>query len=88
MPLSVCHDAEITGHVGPKYATMNQTTPHDEDMPAQIDSSGGKHGKFHQASAQLHLPVHLERQVQDRLTMAGYNLTRMRTLGQIRVQGT
>ena len=28
---------------------MNQTTPHDDDMPAEIDFSGGKRGKFHQA---------------------------------------
>lgn len=46
---------------------MNQTTPHDDDMPAEIDFSGGKRGKFHQTGAQLHLPVYLERQVQDRL---------------------
>ena len=46
---------------------MNQTTPHDDDMPAEIDFSGGKRGKFHQAGAQPHLPVYLERQVQDRL---------------------
>ncbi len=50
-----------------KGITMNQTTPHDDDMPAEIDFSGGKRGKFHQAGAQLHLPVYLERQVQDRL---------------------
>lgn len=46
---------------------MNQTTPHDDDMPAEIDFSGGKRGKFHQGGAQLQLPVYLERQVQDRL---------------------
>lgn len=31
---------------------MNQTTPHDGDMPAEIDFSGGKRGQFHQAAAQ------------------------------------
>lgn len=47
---------------------MTQTMPQDDDdMPAEIDFSGGKRGKFHQASAQLHLPVYLEREVQDRL---------------------
>lgn len=50
-----------------KAITMNQTTPHDDDMPAEIDFSGGKRGKFHHPGAQLHLPVYLERQVQDRL---------------------
>lgn len=46
---------------------MNQTTPHDDDMPAEIDFSGGKRGQFYQAGAQLNLPVYLERQVQERL---------------------
>lgn len=46
---------------------MNQTTPHDDDMPAEIDFAGGKRGKFYQAGAQLNLPVYLERQVQERL---------------------
>jgi hypothetical protein len=46
---------------------MNQTTPHDDDMPAEIDFSGGKRGQFYQTGAQLQLPVYLERQVQDRL---------------------
>lgn len=43
------------------------TTNHDDDMPAEIDFSGGKRGKFYQAGAQLNLPVYLERQVQERL---------------------
>ena len=45
---------------------MSQTTPHDDDMPAEIDFAGAKRGQFHQAGAQLHLPVYLEREVQDR----------------------
>ena len=28
--------------------TMTQTTPQDDDMPAEIDFSGGKRGKLHQ----------------------------------------
>jgi hypothetical protein len=46
---------------------MSQTTPHDDDLPAEIDFSGGKRGQFHQSGAQLNLPVYLERQVQERL---------------------
>lgn len=46
---------------------MSQTTPHDDDMPAEIDFSAGKRGQFHHAGAQLHLSVYLEREVQDRL---------------------
>lgn len=36
---------------------MNQTNPHDDDMPAEIDFAGGKRGKFYQPGAQLNLPV-------------------------------
>ena len=43
---------------------MDQISSED-DMPAEIDFSGGKRGQFHQTGGQLHLPVYLERQVQD-----------------------
>lgn len=46
---------------------MNQTTSHDDDLPGEIDFSGGKRGQFYQAGAELNLPVYLERQVQERL---------------------
>jgi hypothetical protein len=41
-----------------------QATPIDDDMPAEIDFSGAKRGQFHQAGAQLHLPVYLDQKVQ------------------------
>ena len=45
---------------------MNAQTTHDDgdDMPTEIDFSGGKRGQFYQADAQLKLPVYLEQQVQ------------------------
>lgn len=36
----------------------------DEDMPAEIDFSGGVRGKFYQAGAKLNLPVYLDAEVQ------------------------
>ena len=41
-------------------------TPHpdDDDMPAEIDFSGGTRGKFHRPAARLNLPVYLEAEVQ------------------------
>ena len=46
---------------------MNTNAQHDNDddeIPAEIDFSNGKRGKFHQAGAQLNFPVYLEQQVQ------------------------
>lgn len=40
---------------------------HDDDMPAEIDFSGGTRGKFYRPSAQLQLPIHLEASVQNTL---------------------
>jgi hypothetical protein len=36
----------------------------DEDMPAEIDFSGGERGKFYRAGARLNLPVYLDAEVQ------------------------
>ena len=36
----------------------------DEDMPAEIDFSGGVRGKFYHAGARLSLPVYLDAEVQ------------------------
>jgi hypothetical protein len=36
----------------------------DDDMPAEIDFSGGVRGKFYQPDATLRLPVYLEADVQ------------------------
>ena len=44
---------------------MHET--HDEDMPAEIDFSGGTRGKFFRPGMQLHLPVYLDSEVQARL---------------------
>ena len=42
--------------------------PHDnDDMPQEIDFSGGKRGKFYRANAQVQLPIHLESSVQNTL---------------------
>lgn len=38
--------------------------PHDDEMPAEIDFSGGVRGKFYKAGAWLNLPLYLEPQVQ------------------------
>jgi hypothetical protein len=36
----------------------------DEDMPAEIEFSGGVRGKFYRAGARLNLPVYLDAEVQ------------------------
>jgi len=36
----------------------------DDDMPAEIDFSGGVRGKFYRPNAQLNLPVYLDADVQ------------------------
>lgn len=42
--------------------------PHDnDDMPQEIDFSGGERGKFYRANAQIQLPIHLESSVQNTL---------------------
>ena len=39
-----------------------------DDMPKEIDFSGGERGKFYRPDAQLQLPIHLEANVQNTLT--------------------
>jgi hypothetical protein len=39
----------------------------DDDMPPEIDFSGGACGKFHWPNVRLNLPVYLEADVQTRL---------------------
>jgi hypothetical protein len=46
---------------------MSETTPDDDEMPAEIDFSGGTRGKFYRPNARLHLPVYLEAEVQENL---------------------
>jgi hypothetical protein len=44
---------------------MNAAPPDDsEDMPSEIDFSGGTRGKFHRPNARLNLPVYLDADVQ------------------------
>jgi hypothetical protein len=44
---------------------MNATTPDDrDDIPREIDFSGGTRGKFHRPNARLNLPVYLDAEVQ------------------------
>lgn len=43
------------------------TSDHDDDMPAEIDFSKAKRGKFFRPGAKLNLPVYLDDQVQARL---------------------
>jgi len=38
-----------------------------DDMPQEINFSGGKRGKFYRPNAQLQLPIHLEANVQNTL---------------------
>jgi len=47
---------------------MSQDATDHDDMPAEIDFSGAKRGKFYQADSALNLPVYLESQVQASLT--------------------
>jgi hypothetical protein len=44
----------------------NQSTD-DEDMPTEIDFSGGVRGKFHHAGARVNLPIYLDAEVQTHL---------------------
>jgi hypothetical protein len=44
---------------------MNATTPEkDENMPVEIDFSGGTRGKFYRPNARLNFPVYLDPDVQ------------------------
>jgi hypothetical protein len=44
---------------------MNPTAPEDDDdLPPEIDFSGGIRGKFHRPNARLNLPVYLDADVQ------------------------
>jgi len=44
---------------------MNAPSPtNDDDLPAEIDFSGGTRGKFHRPNAKLNLPVFLDAEVQ------------------------
>ncbi len=47
-----------------------QTTPIDDDMPAEIDFAGAKRVQFLGAGAPLNLPVYLGQKVQDTLASA------------------
>jgi hypothetical protein len=40
------------------------TSGNDNDLPDEIDFSGGTRGKFHRPNARLNLPVYLEADVQ------------------------
>jgi hypothetical protein len=44
---------------------MNADVPKDhDDIPAEIDFSGGTRGKFHRPNVRLNLPVYLDAEVQ------------------------
>jgi hypothetical protein len=44
---------------------MNPADPtHDDDLPSEIDFSGGTRGKFYRPNARLNLPVYLDADVQ------------------------
>jgi hypothetical protein len=45
---------------------MTTTTPlpDNDDLPAEIDFSGGKRGKFYRPNTKLNLPVYLDADVQ------------------------
>ena len=44
---------------------MNAGNPDDnDDIPSEIDFSGGTRGKFHQPNSRLNLPVYLDADVQ------------------------
>ena len=43
---------------------MNATNPEDDDVPAEIDFSGGTRGKFRRPNTRLNLPLYLDVDVQ------------------------
>jgi predicted HicB family RNase H-like nuclease len=45
-----------------------KANPDDDDMPEEIDFSGGERGKFHRSGATFNLPVYLDTQVREYLT--------------------
>lgn len=52
-----------------EITTMTSRQAHDnDDIPNEIDFSGGERGKFYHKDAQLRLPIHLEASVQKTLT--------------------
>jgi hypothetical protein len=44
--------------------TPETPRPDDDDMPAEIDFSGGTRGKFYLPNAKLNLPIYLDADVQ------------------------
>jgi hypothetical protein len=42
----------------------SSTNPEDDDMPAEIDFSGGVRGKFYRPDATMSLPIYLDADVQ------------------------
>jgi hypothetical protein len=44
--------------------TKTHSPQDDDDMPAEIDFSGGTRGKFYRPNLQLNLPVYLDADVQ------------------------
>ena len=45
-----------------------QATPHDDDIPAEIDFGNATRAKFHRPGMRLNLPVYLDDQVQATLS--------------------
>jgi hypothetical protein len=45
-------------------ASKTPRRSHDDDMPPEIDFSGGTRGKFYRPGARLNLPVYLDADVQ------------------------
>ncbi len=47
---------------------MTQAAQPNDDMPAEIDFSGGVRGKFHRLNLTLQMPLYLDSAVQSRLS--------------------
>jgi hypothetical protein len=47
---------------------MTQAAQPNDDMPAEIDFSGGVRGKFHRPGMALQMPLYLDSVVQSRLS--------------------
>ena len=43
---------------------MAMGAPEDDDIPGEIDFSGGVRGKFHRPDARINLPIYLDGEVQ------------------------
>jgi len=55
----------VTAATAATDIAMSATIPeNDDDLPAEIDFSGGTRGKFHRPNTRLNLPLYLDAELQ------------------------